>query len=41
MRKTLPGGWLQANNLNSVLTIIRLAAEEAEPTFGKNVIVDL
>jgi hypothetical protein len=42
MRETLPGGWLVATNLNNVLkkTIIRLAAEVAGLTFGKDVIVE-
>jgi hypothetical protein len=42
MREPLPGGWLVATNLNNVLkrTIIRLAAEVAGLTFGKDVIVD-
>ncbi len=42
MRESLPGGWLVATNLNNVLkkTIIRLAAEAAGLTFGKDVIVD-
>lgn len=41
MREELPGGWLVATNLNNVLkkTIIRLAAEVAGLTFGKDVIV--
>ena len=39
---TLPGGWLVATNLNNRLkkTIIRLAAEVAGLTFGKDVIVE-
>lgn len=38
----LPGGWLVATNLNNVLkkTIIGLAAEVAQLTFGKDLIVD-
>jgi predicted type IV restriction endonuclease len=42
MRETLPGGWLVATNLNNVLkkTIIRLAAEVAGLSFGKDVIVE-
>ena len=42
MREQLPGGWLVATNLNNVLkkTIIRLAAEVAGLTFGKDVIVE-
>jgi len=42
MRAQLPGGWFVATNLNNVLkkTIIRLAAEVAGLTFGKDVIVD-
>ncbi len=42
MREQLPDGWLVATNLNNVLkkTIIRLAAEVAGLTFGKDVIVD-
>jgi hypothetical protein len=43
MRESLPGGWLVATNLNNVLkkTIIRLAAEVAGLSFGKDVIVEL
>ena len=43
MREQLPGGWLVATNLNNVLkkTIIRLAAEVAGLSFGKDVIIDL
>jgi predicted type IV restriction endonuclease len=43
MRESLPGGWLVATNLNNVLkkTIIRLAAEIAGLSFGKDLIVDL
>jgi hypothetical protein len=42
MREALPGGWLVATNLNNVLkkTIIRLAAEVAGLSFGKDVIVE-
>lgn len=42
MRESLPGGWMVATNLNNVLkkTIIRLAAEVAGLTFGKDVIVE-
>jgi hypothetical protein len=42
MRASLPGGWLVATNLNNVLkkTIIRLAAEVAGLSFGKDVIVE-
>ena len=42
MRETLPGGWLVATNLNNILkkTIIRLAAEVAGLTFGKDVVVE-
>jgi len=42
MRESLTGGWLVATNLNNVLkkTIIRLAAEVAGLTFGKDVIVE-
>lgn len=42
MRESLPGGWLVATNLNNVLkkTIIRLAAQEAGLSFGKDVLVD-
>jgi predicted type IV restriction endonuclease len=41
MRESLPGGWLVATNLNNVLkkTIIRLAAEVAGLSFGKDVAV--
>jgi predicted type IV restriction endonuclease len=41
MVEQLPGGWLVATNLNNVLkrTVIRLAAEVAGLTFGKDVIV--
>lgn len=40
-RETLPGGWLVATNLNNVLkkTIMRLAAEVAGLSFGKDVII--
>lgn len=43
MRESLPGGWLVATNLNNVLkkTIIRLAADVAGLSFGKDVIVDI
>jgi hypothetical protein len=42
MREPLPDGWLVATNLNNVLkkTIIRLAAQVAGLTFGKDVVVD-
>lgn len=42
MHEQLPDGWLVATNLNNVLkkTIIRLAAEVAGLTFGKDVIID-
>jgi len=42
MREELPGGWLVATNLNNVLKkiIIRLAAETAGLSFGKDVIVE-
>lgn len=42
MREPLPGGWLVATNLNNVLkkTIIKLAADVAGLTFGKDVIVE-
>lgn len=42
MREPLPGGWLVATNLNNVLkkTIIKLAAEVAGLTFGKDVTVE-
>ncbi len=41
-QETLPGGWLVATNLNNVLkkTIVRLAAEVANLTFGKDLVVD-
>jgi hypothetical protein len=41
-REDLPGGWLVATNLNNILkkTIIKLAAEVAGLTFGKDVIVE-
>jgi len=41
-QETLPGGWLVATNLNNVLkkTILRLAAEVAGLTFGKDIVVD-
>jgi hypothetical protein len=43
MREILPGGWMVATNLNNVLkkTIIRLAAETAGLSFGKELIVEL
>jgi predicted type IV restriction endonuclease len=42
MREALSGGWLVATNLNNVLkkTIIKLAAEVAGLTFGKDVVVE-
>ena len=42
LREELPGGWLVATNLNNVLkkSIIRLAAEVAGLTFGKDVVVE-
>lgn len=42
MREQLPGGWLVATNLNNVLkkVIIKLAAEVAGLTFGKDVVVE-
>jgi hypothetical protein len=42
MRESLPGGWLVATNLNNVLkkTIIRVAAETAGLSFGKDVIAE-
>ena len=41
-QESLPGGWLVATNLNNVLkkSIIRLAAEVAGLTFGKDVVVE-
>jgi hypothetical protein len=41
MREQLPGGWLVATNLNNVLkkTVIRLAAEVAGLSFGKDVVI--
>jgi len=41
-QEALPGGWLVATNLNNVLkkNIIRLAAEVAGLTFGKDVVVE-
>jgi hypothetical protein len=41
-REALPGGWLVGTNINNVLkrTIIKLAAEVAGLTFGKDVIVE-
>lgn len=43
MREALPGGWFVATNLNIVLkkTIIRLAAEVAGLSFGKDVVVEI
>jgi hypothetical protein len=43
MRDTLPGGWLVATNLNTVLkkTIIRLAAGPAGLKFRNDVAVEL
>jgi hypothetical protein len=40
--ESLPGGWLVATNLNNMLkkTIIRLAAEVAGLSFGKDVVVE-
>ena|SRR5712664_960615 len=42
-QESLPGGWLVSTNLNNVLkrTIIRLAAEVAGLTFGKDVVVEI
>jgi predicted type IV restriction endonuclease len=42
MREPLPGGWLVMTNLNNVLkkTIIKIAAEVAGLTFGKDVVVE-
>jgi len=42
LRENLPGGWLVATNLNNVLkkTIIKLAAEVAGLSFGKDIIVE-
>lgn len=42
LRESLPHGWLVATNLNNVLkkSIIRLAAEVAGLTFGKDVVVE-
>ena len=42
LRAEHPGGWLVATNLNNVLkqTIVRLAAEVAGLTFGKDVVVE-
>lgn len=42
MRESLPGGWMVATNLNNVLrkNIIRLAAEVAGLSFGKDVVVE-
>jgi hypothetical protein len=41
MRESLPGCWLVATNLNNVLkkTIIRLAAEVAGLSFGKDLVI--
>jgi hypothetical protein len=41
-QERLPGGWLVATNLNNVLkkSVIRLAAEVAGLTFGKDVVVE-
>ena len=41
-REVLPGGWLVATNLNNVLnkTIIKLAAEVAGLSFGKDVVIE-
>lgn len=41
-RAALPGGWLVATNLNNVLkkTIIKLAADVAGLSFGKDVVVE-
>jgi hypothetical protein len=41
-REQLPGGWFVATNLNNVLkkSIIRVAAEVAGLTFGRDVIVE-
>jgi hypothetical protein len=42
LRENLPGGWLVATNLNNVLkkTIIKLAAEVAGLSFGKDIVVE-
>lgn len=42
MHQPLPGGWVVNTNLNNVLkkTIIKLAAEVAGLTFGRDVIVE-
>ena len=42
MRESLPGGWFVATHMNNVLkkTIIRLAADVAGLTFGKDVVVE-
>lgn len=42
MREALPGGWHVATNLNNILkkTIIKLAAEFAGLSFGKDVVVE-
>jgi len=41
MRESLPGGWYVATNLNNILkkTVIRLAAQVAGLSFGKDVII--
>ena len=41
-REPLPGGWFVATNINNILkrTILKLAAEVAGLTFGKDVIVE-
>jgi len=41
-RQPLPGGWFVATNINNILkrTIIKLAAEVAGLSFGKDVIVE-
>jgi hypothetical protein len=41
-RQPLPGGWFVATNINNILkrTIIKLAAEVAVLSFGKDVIVE-
>ena len=43
MRESLPGGWSVATNLNNVLKkmIIKLAADVAGLSFGKDVIIEL
>ena len=42
LHKPLPGGWVVATNLNNVLkkSIIRMAAEVAGLSFGKDVSID-